>query len=169
MAIIHHRLLEDDGEGMEAKVTTLEKTDMPGLIQMQNWSDVEDASVNSLVYKDKTREVKGISIRWLSKYGDDGKGSPEYGLRFFTAEPAAEIPIHSHLYHQTVYILSGRFESWEFDAETDELVRTKICGKGDFIYVPSWVPHGMKNMSETEPATFLCCICNVYDAQDPGL
>jgi hypothetical protein len=24
-------------------------------------------------------------------------------------------------------------------------------------------PHGMKNLSEIEEATFLCCICNVYE------
>jgi len=24
-------------------------------------------------------------------------------------------------------------------------------------------PHGMRNLSQTEEASFLCCICNVYD------
>ncbi len=36
-------------------------------------------------------------------------------------------------------------------------------GPGDSIYVPSMEPHGMRNISENEPGTFLCCICNVYD------
>jgi quercetin dioxygenase-like cupin family protein len=31
------------------------------------------------------------------------------------------------------------------------------------IHVPSLEPHGMKNISDSETATFLCCICNVYD------
>ena len=36
---------------------------------------------------------------------------------------------------------------------------------GDAIYLPSMEPHGMRNISDTEPATFLCCICNVYDRE----
>ena len=131
-------------------------------VQFQNWQECEAAKIDSFPYKGKSLEVKGISIRWLSKYGDDGSGGPEYGLRFFTAEPGGEIPIHNHFYHQTMYILSGRFECWEFDSDTDELLQSRICGPGDFVYVPSAVPHGMRNVSDTESATFLCCICNVY-------
>jgi quercetin dioxygenase-like cupin family protein len=84
-------------------------------------------------------------------------------LRFFTAQPAGEIPIHNHFYHQTMYIVSGQFECHQYDAETDKAVKTFTCGPGDSIYIPSLEPHGMKNLSDTEPATFLCCICNVYD------
>jgi len=65
-----------------------------------------------------------------------------------------------------MYILSGQFECFQCDPQTDELVKKKICGPGDFIYVPSLEPHGMKNISDKEPATFLCCICNVYDQED---
>ena len=65
-----------------------------------------------------------------------------------------------------MYIVSGQFECWQFDPGTDELVNTVICNPGDSIYVPSMEPHGMKNTSDTEEATFLCCICNVYEDQD---
>jgi len=41
-----------------------------------------------------------------------------------------------------------------------------VSGPGDFIYIPSLEPHGMKNISDTETATFLCCIANVYDQED---
>jgi quercetin dioxygenase-like cupin family protein len=109
--------------------------------------------------------VERISIRGLSTYGDDGSGGPEYGLRFFTADPGGEIPIHSHFYHQTKYILSGRIDCWEFDSDTDDLVQSTSCGPGDSAYVPSFVPHGMKNVSDTEPASFLCRICNVYEGE----
>jgi len=132
---------------------------MSGLIRMRKAEDVESAVVEALEYKGDQLPVKGITIRWLSKCGDDGTGSPAYGLRLFTAEPGGEIPIHSHAYHQTAYILTGWFESWEFDPNTDEIVQKRLCGPGDFIYVPSMVPHGMKNVSDNEPATFLCCIC----------
>jgi uncharacterized RmlC-like cupin family protein len=49
------------------------------------------------------------------------------------------------------------------DAETDEKVQEKITGSGDFIFIPSMEPHSMINLSNTENATFLCCIANVYE------
>ena len=91
-----------------------------------------------------------------------------YGLRLFTAEPGGEIPIHSHFYHQTMYILSGRFECWEFDRVTDELVRRRFAVQGTSFMFQARIPHGMRNTSDTEEATFLCCIGNVYEHAAPG-
>lgn len=125
--------------------------------------DVEEIKIEKFPYRGVMNDVKGISVRWLSKFGDDGTGYPDYGLRLFTAQPGGEIPIHNHFYHQTMYILSGEFECWSFDADTDELTESKICGPGSSIFIPSMEPHGMRNTSDTEPATFLCCICNVYE------
>ena len=130
-----------------------------------NWKDCEDKKIDKFPYRGKQLDVKGISVRWLSSHGDDGTGYPEYGLRYFTAQPGGEIPIHNHFYHQTMYIVSGRFECYQYDAETDEVVKTVTCGPGDSIYIPSLEPHGMKNLSDSEPAAFLCCICNVYDQE----
>jgi quercetin dioxygenase-like cupin family protein len=100
----------------------------------------------------------------LSSHGEDDSGVPEYGLRFFTIQPGGQIPIHNHFYHQTMYILSGEFECWEFDEKTDELKKKAVCGPGTAVYIPSMQPHGMKNITD-KPATFLCCICNVYDEE----
>ncbi|MGD8952353.1 MAG: cupin domain-containing protein, partial [Desulfobacterales bacterium] len=72
---------------------------------------------------------------------------------------------HNHFYQQTMYILSGRFECYQYDPETDKPLKSMVCGPGDVIYLPSMEPHGMRNISDTEPATFLCCICNVYDKE----
>ncbi|MBW1711899.1 MAG: cupin domain-containing protein [Deltaproteobacteria bacterium] len=132
-------------------------------MEVKAWRDCQDVVIEKFPYKGKQNKVTGISIRWLSKHGDDGNGYPEYGLRFFTAKPGGEIPIHNHFYHQTMYILSGEFECWSFDPDTDELKEKKICGPGSVVYVPSQEPHGMKNTSDTKEATFLCCICNVYE------
>jgi len=126
--------------------------------------DCEDKLIDKFPYKGKKLDVIGTSIRWLSRHGDDGHGVPEYGLRFFTIQPGGQIPIHNHFYHQTMYILTGEFECREFDAETDALKKKVICGPGTSIYIPSMQPHGMKNTTD-EPATFLCCICNVYDRE----
>ena len=133
-------------------------------MEVISWKDINDVKVEKFPYKGKMYEVKGISVRWLSKFGEDDIGNPEYGLRFFTAQPGGEIPIHNHFYIQTMYILRGQFECWRFDPETDELMEKRKCGPGDAVYVPSMEPHGMKTLGD-EPVTFLCCIANVYERE----
>ena len=91
-----------------------------------NWKDVEEQKIEKFPFKGKMNDVIGTSVRWLSRQGDDGHGYPEYGLRFFTIQPGGQIPIHNHFYHQTMFILSGTFECWGFDTETDELVEKVI-------------------------------------------
>jgi len=132
-------------------------------MEVVNWKDLAPVTIEKFPYRDELNNVIGVSIRWLSKSGKDKDGQPEYGLRFFTTQPGGEIPIHNHFYAQTMYILSGQFECWRFDSETDEMAETVIYNPGDSIYIPSMEPHGMRNTSDTEPGTFLCCICNVYE------
>ncbi len=127
-----------------------------------NKNDCENKRIESLNYKGETLPVKGVSVRWLSETGKGKDGQPEYGLRFFTVDPGGEIPKHNHFYIQTMYIVSGQFECFEFDPETDEITDRKIVGPGDAVYVPSMELHGMVNLSATEEGTFLCCICNLY-------
>ena len=134
-------------------------------MEVLNFRDREDVKIDKFPYRGQMNDVIGTSIRWLSKHGDDGNGYPEYGLRYFTIQAGGRIPIHNHFYHQTMYILSGEFECWEFDPETDELKKKAVCGPGTSIYIPSMQPHGMKNIGDG-PATFLCCICNVYDNEE---
>jgi quercetin dioxygenase-like cupin family protein len=131
-------------------------------MHVTHWKDCEDKKIEKFPYRGKVNDVIGTSVRWLSKFGDDGNGYPEYGLRLFTIQPGGMIPIHNHFYHQTMYILSGEFECWEFEPQTDQHKHKVICGPGTAVYIPSMEPHGMKNTS-SGPATFLCCICNVYD------
>ena len=119
--------------------------------------------IETFPYKGRPLPVKEVLIGWLSQEGDDGHGYPEYGLRFFKVGPQGEIPIHNHFYVQTMFILSGEFECYEFDPATDERRNTYVCKAGDSIYVPSMEPHGMRNLSETEEGAFLCCICNLYE------
>ncbi len=131
-------------------------------MDVSNFKDCEDVKIEKFPFKGTQRDVTGTSIRWLSRHGDDGTGYPEYGLRYFTIQPGGEIPAHNHFYHQTMYILSGKFECYLYDLESEEVLETKITESGDFVYVPSMEPHGMKNIGD-EPATFLCCIANVYE------
>lgn len=135
-------------------------------MQICNVKENEEIRIEKFPYKGRMHDVKGISVRWLSKHGEDDSGQPEYGLRFFTAQPGGEIPTHNHFYVQTMYILSGRFECWSLDSGSGEIAAKRACVPGDIIYVPSMEAHGMRNLSQTEPATFLCCICNVYEEEN---
>ena len=135
-------------------------------MEVLNLKDREEIKVEKFPYRGKPLDVRGISVRWLSKAGEDDMGQPEYGLRHFTAQPGGEIPIHNHFYSQTMYIISGRFECYQSDHQTDKPLKKVICEPGSSIYIPSMEPHGMKNISDTEPASFLCCICNVYHKED---
>ncbi len=126
--------------------------------------DVENAAVGTVPYKGGQGAAVGVEVRWLSRAGRDAQGGPAYGLRLFTIAPGGEIPIHNHSYEQTMYILSGRFECWEFDADSDEITNSAVCGPGDLVYIPSMEPHGMRNLSDTEAGQFLCCICTLDES-----
>lgn len=128
---------------------------------LMNVNDKKDTKIETYPYKGTPWEVKNVWIRWLSQAGPED--SPEYGLRFFTIGPGGNIPIHNHFYYQTMFILSGRLLVTSYDLKTDEKVEEKIIGPNDVVFVPSMEPHSMKNLSETESVTFLCCIANVYE------
>ena len=132
----------------------------------RNCEAVERIKIESLEYKGKTVGVTDVTVQWLSKAGTDPQGAPAYGLRLFTIGPGGHIPTHSHAYVQTMYILSGRFECWEADPDSDEIGDRSVVGPGDTVYVPTMEPHGMRNISDTEAGTFLCCIGNVTDEDD---
>jgi len=128
-------------------------------------SNVEGIRVEKFPYKGVMREVTGVTLRWLSKRGTDAAGNPAYGLRHFTVAPGGSIPAHAHYYLQTVYIESGEFECLSYDPDTDEVVETCLCGPGQSVFVDFNEPHGMRNTSTTEPATFLCCVCSLGDGE----
>ena len=95
-------------------------------MEVVHWNDCEDKQIDKFPYKGNKLDVIGTSIRWLSQHGDDGNGIPDYGLRFFTIQPGGQIPIHNHFYHQTMYILSGQFECYQYDPQSDEVVKKVV-------------------------------------------
>ena len=127
---------------------------------VRNANDEKDNKIETYPYKGKPLKVKDVWIRWLSQAGP--ADAPEYGLRFFTIGPGGYIPIHNHFYIQTMYILSGRISVVSHRLEDDAQVEEKTMGPNDFVFIPSMEPHSMRNLSDTEKATFLCCIANVY-------
>jgi len=130
---------------------------------VMNVNEKADSKIETYPYKGKPLSVKEVWIRWLSQAGP--AGSPEYGLRFFTIGPRGEIPIHNHLYYQTMYILSGHIKCFRHDPKTDQIVEEKSLGPNDFIFIPTMEVHSMKNLSDKEKVTFLCCIANVYEEE----
>jgi len=36
----------------------------------------------------------------------------------------------------------------------------------DLVFIRTMEPHSMKNLSDTETTTFLCCIANVYEEEN---
>jgi len=128
-----------------------------------NVNDKKDEKIETYPYRGKPLPVKDVWIRWLSQAGPEG--APEYGLRFFTIGPSGEIPIHNHLYYQTMYILSGHLKCFKHDSKTDRIVEEKALGPNDFIFIPTMEPHSMINVSDKENVTFLCCIANVYEEE----
>ena len=128
---------------------------------VMNAKDKKENKIETYPYRGKALQVKDVWIRWLSQTGPEG--SPEYGLRFFRIGPGGEIPIHNHFYYQTMYILSGRIAVFSHDPTTDKVIEERTMGANDFVFVPTMEPHSMRNLSDTEDVTFLCCIANVYE------
>ena len=126
-----------------------------------NVNDKPDKKIESFPYKGKSYPVKDVRMRWLSQAGQED--SIEYGLRFFTIGPSGEIPIHNHFYYQTMYILSGSLRCFQHDPNTDKIIDEKILEPNDFIFIPTMEVHSMRNESDKEPVTLLCCIANVYE------
>ena len=128
--------------------------------------DCPQRKIEEFPYKGKALPVKNVWIQWVSQAGP--AESPEYGLRVFTVGPGGEIPIHNHGYYQTMYILTGRLIMTSYDIKTDVKVLEKEIGPGEAAFIPTMEPHSISNPSQTEPATFLCCIGTVYEDEDQG-
>jgi quercetin dioxygenase-like cupin family protein len=122
--------------------------------------DVEEKKIETFPYRNRPLPVRGVTVRWLSMAGPTE--DPNYGLRYFCIAPKGEIPIHKHLYYQTMYILSGQATCREHDPETDAVTSEQVVGAGESVFIPSLEPHSMENLSDSEEVTFLCCIANVY-------
>jgi uncharacterized RmlC-like cupin family protein len=52
-----------------------------------------------------------------------------------------------------------------YDVKTDEKIEEKVMGPNDIVFVPSMEPHSIKNLSDSESVTFLCCIANIYEEE----
>jgi mannose-6-phosphate isomerase-like protein (cupin superfamily) len=64
-----------------------------------------------------------------------------------------------------MYILTGHVRCFQHDRDTDRVLGEKVLGPNDFIFIPTMEVHSMRNESDKESVTFLCCIANVYEEE----
>jgi uncharacterized RmlC-like cupin family protein len=70
-------------------------------------------------------------------------------LQLASLPPGARSRAHLHADHESAaYVVDGRMALW-FGARLEDRV---VAGSGDFLYIPSDLPHLVANASETEPA-----------------
>lgn len=123
-----------------------------------NAADLEARPVTGSTYKGVRHETTGVTSRLLSDAPPDAEGNMQYAMRLITVEPGGVIPVHSHAYLQTIYVLGGALEFLAYDPDSDEVAESKICGAGAYIYNPSMEPHAIRNVSDTEPGVFVSSI-----------
>jgi hypothetical protein len=134
-------------------------------MEVLHWKECEDKKIaqflpGKCIDVDRYERCAGFQSLEMTTHG-----YPEYGLRFFTINRAAKFLFTTTSIIEPCSSCQWEFECWEFNSETDELKGKATCGPGSSIYIPSMQPHGMRNVSDG-PGTFLCCICNVYDAEE---
>ena len=70
-------------------------------------------------------------------------------LEIATLPPGGRARAHLHDHHESAaYVVSGEFLLW-FGERLEERL---VARRGDFLYIPSGVPHLPANASATEPA-----------------
>lgn len=75
-------------------------------------------------------------------------GAETLCLLLASIPPGARTKAHLHQDHESAaYIISGRLVFWFGDGLKEQI----IAGPGDFVYIPSAVPHLSINGSDTEP------------------
>jgi quercetin dioxygenase-like cupin family protein len=127
-------------------------------------TDVKPIQMKELKYEGKTVEVVNTWVRWLTH---KNLGGSEYqhnhALRYFTVGAKGDIPVHNHKYTEIVYMLRGKVL---FTSSKDGEIEEREIEPGDFVYTYAFEPHSFRNLSDTEPANFLCCIDCVDDKQN---
>ncbi len=76
-------------------------------------------------------------------------GSRGLSLQLASLPPGARARAHKHERHESAaYVLEGELVVWSGRRLEEKL----IVGPGDFVYIPSGVPHLVLNRSDTAPA-----------------
>ena len=70
-------------------------------------------------------------------------------LQLASLPPGARSKAHQHDDHESAaYVIEGEMVLWS----GERLEHKAVAGPGDFLYIPSSLPHLVANASDTEPA-----------------
>ena len=88
-------------------------------------------------------------VRYAAGVSATTAGARGLCLEVATLPPGGRARAHLHSHHESAaYVVSGEFVLW-FGERLEERL---VAKPGDFLYIPSGVPHLPENASTTEPA-----------------
>ncbi|MHC4552538.1 MAG: cupin domain-containing protein [Planctomycetota bacterium] len=92
--------------------------------------------------------AKDVKVRVVLGPAD---GAPTFAMRIFEMAPGGHTPFHTHPFEHEAVILSGSVAATTEDGE-------KPLKVGDVLLVEPDEKHNFKNLSDTEPARFMCLV-----------
>jgi quercetin dioxygenase-like cupin family protein len=81
--------------------------------------------------------------------------APTFAMRIFELAPSGHTPFHTHPFEHEAVVLSGRI-----GMVTPEGARP--LDPGDMLLVMPGEQHQFKNLSDTDPASFMCLVPIAY-------
>lgn len=99
--------------------------------------------------QDVTMEgAKDVKVRVVLGPADN---APTFALRIFELAPGGHTPFHAHPFEHEAVILEGTIAAGTEDGD-------KPLQVGDVLLVEPDEKHNFKNLSDTEPAKFMCLV-----------
>jgi uncharacterized RmlC-like cupin family protein len=100
----------------------------------------------------RAEELDSATTQTQNSSGKTGVEASKLWMGRVTCEPGKDSGAHHHGEAETAsYILSGHTRIY-YGEQYEEYMD---LGPGDFVYVPPFVPHIERNMSDTEPVVFI--------------
>ena len=90
-------------------------------------------------------------------------GAHGLSLQVATLPPGARSRVHRHDAHESAaYVVDGELILWS----GERLEHEAVAGPGDFLYIPSGVPHMVRNGSEIAPALAVLARTDAGEQED---
>lgn len=90
-------------------------------------------------------------------------GATALSLQLASLPPGARARAHRHDAHESAaYVMEGEMEMWF----GERLEHKLVAGPGDFVYIPSGVPHLVLNPSATERAVAVLARTDPEEQED---
>jgi uncharacterized RmlC-like cupin family protein len=84
-------------------------------------------------------------------------------LQLASLPPGARARAHLHAEHESAaYVIEGEMVLWS----GERLEEKVVAGPGDFLYIPSGVPHLVANASDREPAVAVLARTDANEQED---